>query len=191
MRAAGLEEQVEIRLQDYREVAGKFDRIASVGMFEHVGLQHLQGYFTHMRELLEGDGWALNHGITSTDPDNGDTRHSAGTFIDRYVFPHGELPHVGTVLRLMQAGGLEPVDAENLRRHYARTTQLWSDAFEAGGGRLRCMVGEKTWRIWRIYLAGCQWAFEHDEISLFQVLCRPAGRGANEAPWSRKWIYGG
>ncbi len=189
VRAAGLQDRIEIRLQDYRDLHGRFDRITSVGMFEHVGIAQLPDYFAHMHELLAPDGWALNHGITSTRADDAGGSHAVGSFIDRYVFPQGELPHIGTVLRAMQTGGLEPIDAENLRRHYARTTQLWSDAFEAAGDELRAMVGEKTWRIWRVYLAGCAVAFERDEIALFQVLARPAGRPASEAPWSRRWMY--
>ena len=189
VQAAGLDDQVEIRLEDYREVRGEFDRITSVGMFEHVGIEHLRDYFRRMNSLLAPDGWALNHGITSTRADDAGGSHEVGSFINRYVFPQGELPHIGTVLKTMQAGGLEPVDAENLRRHYARTTRLWSDAFEAAGDELREMVGEKTWRIWRVYLAGCTVAFERDEIALFQVLARRAGRPASEAPWSRRWMY--
>jgi len=191
VRAAGLEDRIDIRLQDYRDVKdGPFDRITSVGMFEHVGLNHLASYFTHVRSLLKPDGWIMNHGITSTDAQDGETRHGGGTFIDRYVFPQGELPHLGTVLRTMQEGGLEAFDIENLRRHYMRTTQLWSEAFEERVAQIKPLVAEKTWRIWRVYLAGCAWAFEHDEVSLYQVLCRPAGRNAAELPWSRRWIYG-
>lgn len=189
VRQAGLQDRVDIRLQDYRDVQGPFDRITSVGMFEHVGLKHLEAYFARMRELLTDEGWALNHGITSTDAHDGETSYGGGRFIDRYVFPQGELPHIGTVLRTMQLGGLEALDVESLRRHYARTMALWSQAFEANSDRLRAMVDEKRWRIWRIYLAGCQWAFEHDEISLYQVLCRKAGRSARGQPWSRGWIY--
>ncbi len=190
VQAAGLQDRIEIRLQDYRDVKdGPFDRITSVGMFEHVGLNHLVGYFSHIRSLLTPDGWAMNHGITSTDPNDGETRHGGGTFIDRYVFPQGELPHIGTVLRTMQEGGLEAFDVESLRRHYMRTTQLWSEAFEARAEQIKPLVNEKTWRIWRVYLAGCAWAFEHDEISIFQVICRSAGRRATELPWSRRWLY--
>ncbi|MCZ8253986.1 MAG: cyclopropane-fatty-acyl-phospholipid synthase [Hylemonella sp.] len=189
VRAAGLQDRVEIRLQDYRDVQGPFDRITSVGMFEHVGLDYLQGYFARLRELLTDEGWVLNHGITSTDANDGETSHGGGRFIDRYVFPQGELPHIGTVLKTLQAGGLEALDVESLRRHYARTTALWSQAFEAAGERLRALVDERRWRIWRVYLAGCQWAFEHDEISLYQVLCRKAGRPARGLPWSRHWMY--
>jgi cyclopropane-fatty-acyl-phospholipid synthase len=190
VRAAGLQDRVEIRLQDYRDVTGRFDRITSVGMFEHVGLKHLSDYFRKLHDLLADDGWVLNHGITSTDAHDGETNYGAGRFIDRYVFPQGELPHIGTVLTTMQQGGLEAVDVEGLRRHYARTTELWSQAFEARSDKLKAMVGEKRWRIWRLYLVGSQWVFEHDQISLYQVLCRRAGASAQGQPWSRGWMYG-
>ncbi len=189
VKAAGLQDRIEIRLQDYRDVDGQFDRITSVGMFEHVGLNYLEAYFAQIRKLLTDDGWVLNHGITSTDANNGETTHGAGRFVDRYVFPQGELPHISTVLRTMQAGGLEALDVENLRRHYMRTTQLWSQAFEANAEKLRAMVDERRWRIWRIYLAGCQWAFDNDEISLYQVLCSKSGRPSGGLPWSRSWMY--
>jgi cyclopropane-fatty-acyl-phospholipid synthase len=190
VRAAGLQGQVDIRLQDYRDVAdGPYDRITSVGMFEHVGLDHLASYFGHVRSLLKPDGWAMNHGITSTDARDGETRHGGGHFIDRYVFPRGELPHIGTVLTRLQEGGMEAVDVESLRRHYVRTTQLWSEAFEANRERIRPLVDEKRWRIWRVYLAGCAWAFERDEVAIYQVLCRPAGQSAQALPWSRCWMY--
>ncbi|MDT7929438.1 cyclopropane-fatty-acyl-phospholipid synthase family protein [Tepidimonas sp.] len=189
--AAGLADRVEIRLQDYRDVDGTYDCITSVGMFEHVGLRHLPEYFRIIHDRLAPGGWCLNHGITTTDPHDGETPHGGGRFIDRYVFPHGELPHIGTVLRTLQEGGLEPFDVESLRRHYALTLTHWSRAFEAQRDALRAMVPEKTWRIWRVYLAGCAWAFEHDQVSIFQVLCRRAGRSAQELPWSRRWIYEG
>ena len=190
VKRAGLQDRIQIRLQDYRDVKdGPFDRITSVGMFEHVGLDNLVPYFQKIRQLLKPDGWAMNHGITSTDANDGETAHGGGSFIERYVFPRGELPHIATVLRTLQEGGLEAFDIENLRRHYARTCGLWSERFEAKAAALRAMVDEKTWRIWRVYLAGCAWAFEHDEIALFQVLCRPSGRVASELPWSRGWLY--
>ncbi|MEZ5663543.1 MAG: cyclopropane-fatty-acyl-phospholipid synthase family protein [Burkholderiaceae bacterium] len=192
VREAGLADRIEIRLQDYRDVSdGPFDRVTSVGMFEHVGVGHLAGYFRCLRGLLAQDGWAMNHGITSTDPRDGETRQGGGRFIERYVFPRGELPHIGTVLRAMQEGGLETFDVENLRRHYAHTLRLWSHAFEARADRIRSLVDEKRWRIWRVYLAGSAWAFEHDEIALFQVVCHPASGASGELPWSRHWMYEG
>ena len=186
---AGLEHLVEIRLQDYREVKGQFERITSVGMFEHVGIRHLPEYFTHVNNLLAPEGWVMNHGITSTDPDNGETPYGAGEFIDRYVFPQGELAHVGQVLKAMQQGGLEAYDVENLRRHYARTCALWTDNFEARQADLRQLAGDKRFRIWHVYLAGCSYAFEQDWISLYQILCGKAGRHPAPLPWSRNYIY--
>lgn len=189
IRAAGLQDRIDLRLQDYRDVQGDFDAITSVGMFEHVGLQHLSDYFRLIHDRLAPGGWCLNHGITSTDAHDGETRHGGGRFIDRYVFPQGELPHIGTVLRTMQEGGLETVDVENLRRHYAQTLRCWSDTLEARAEHLKTLVDDKKWRIWRVYLAGSSRAFEHDEVSLFQVLCRRAGGSAQALPWSRRWMY--
>ncbi|QEI08006.1 class I SAM-dependent methyltransferase [Pigmentiphaga aceris] len=187
--AAGLSDQIEIRLQDYRDVTGTFDRITSVGMFEHVGRKNLPDYFSRINQLLADDGLALNHGITSTDPDSGDTALGASEFIDRYVFPHGELPHIALVLDSMQRGGLEALDVESLRRHYARTLQLWASRYEAHSAQIRALVDEQTYRIWRLYLAGCAFAFERDDISLFQVVCRKAGRSAQTLAWSRRYMY--
>jgi cyclopropane-fatty-acyl-phospholipid synthase len=185
----GLSDRVEIRLQDYRDVSGTFNRITSVGMFEHVGIANLAAYFARINALLAEGGMAMNHGITSTDPENGETAYGGGEFIDRYVFPHGELAHVSTVLKAMQQGGLEVVDVENLRRHYARTCNLWAENFEANSDRLRQMVDPKRFRIWRVYLAGCAWAFAHDWISLNQVVCVKAGQKSDALPWSRRYVY--
>jgi cyclopropane-fatty-acyl-phospholipid synthase len=187
--AAGLSDRIEIRLQDYREVTGSFDRITSVGMFEHVGRKNLPDYFSRINRLLDDDGVALNHGITSTDPDSGDTALGASDFIDRYVFPQGELPHIALVLDSMQRGGLEALDVENLRRHYARTLHSWASRYEAQSAQVRALVDEQTYRIWRVYLAGCAYAFERDDISLFQVVCRKARRPAQTLPWSRRYMY--
>ncbi|WP_151636621.1 SAM-dependent methyltransferase [Noviherbaspirillum aerium] len=186
---AGLSDRVEIRLQDYRDVSGSFDRITSVGMFEHVGARHLPAYFRKLNSLLVDDGMAMNHGITTTDPDNGETAYGGGEFIEEYVFPHGELEHIGTVLKAMQEGGLEAFDVENLRRHYAKTCGIWADNFESQSQRLRRMVDDRRFRIWRVYLAGCAYAFTHDWISLYQVACIKAGRHSDALPWSRRYIY--
>lgn len=189
VREAGLEHLVEIRLQDYRDVRGQFDRITSVGMFEHVGLKHLPDYFSAMNSLLAEDGVAMNHGITSTDPENGETPYGGGEFIDKYVFPHGELVHLGQVLKAMQQGGLEAYDVENLRRHYARTCSIWTDSFEANAERIKTLAGEKRFRIWHVYLAGCVYGFEQDLVSLYQIVCGKAGRNPRALPWSRGYMY--
>jgi cyclopropane-fatty-acyl-phospholipid synthase len=189
VEAAGLSDRIEIRLQDYRDVTGTFDRITSVGMFEHVGIKNLPTYFAQIRKLLADGGMAMNHGITSTDIENGESPYGAGEFIDKYVFPAGELPHISTVLRTMQEGGLEAFDVENLRRHYARTCGIWADNFEANAEAIHRVTDEKRYRIWRVYLAGSAYGFERDWISLYQVICTKAGRSAQQLPWSRKYIY--
>ncbi len=186
---AGLERKVDIRLQDYRDIDERFDRIVSIGMFEHVGLANLAGYFARISHLLADDGVALNHGITSSDPDSRATPLGGGNFIGRHVFPSGELPHISLTLQTMQQGGLEALDVENWRRHYARTLQLWSARFEAQGALLREMVGEKAYRIWRVYLPGCARAFELGHVSVFQVLCQKARGLADVIPWSRRYMY--
>jgi len=187
VRAAGLSDRIEIRLQDYRDTTGTFDRITSVGMFEHVGKKNLPAYFGRMRELLADDGFAMNHGITVPDPS--EDPMDGSDFMDRYVFPQGELPHIGLVLRTLQEGGLEAFDVELLRRHYARTLHHWADNFEARGDTIREMVGEKKYRIWRVYLAGCAHAFDTDQMSIYQVVCHKAGKSSASLPWSRRYIY--
>jgi cyclopropane-fatty-acyl-phospholipid synthase len=187
--AKGLSDRVEIRLQDYRDVTGTFDRITSVGMFEHVGIKNLVMYFRRIRELLADDGFAMNHGITTTDINNGEAAFGGGEFIEQYVFPRGELPHIGLVLRSMQEAGLEALDVENLRRHYAKTCAAWADNFEANQDKLRDMVDPRRFRIWRVYLAGCAYAFANDWISLNQVVCSKSGRDISQLPWSRRYMY--
>lgn len=191
---AGLCDQVEIRLQDYRDLdpsAAGFDKITSIGMFEHVGLNHLPDYFSKVNSLLKEGGLVLNHGITSTDPGSGNAPLGAANFIDKYVFPQGELPHISLALRDMQSAGLEALDVECLRRHYARTLNLWAENYEAQGEVIRGLVDETTYRVWRIYLAGCAYAFSQNWVSVYQVLACKSG--ANEAlnplPWSRAYMY--
>ena len=186
---AGLQDRIEIRLQDYRDVTGEFDRITSVGMFEHVGVQHLPEYFGRIDRLLAPGGVVMNHGITTTDVEHRASPYGTGEFIDRYVFPHGELGHLSTVIRTMQEGGLEVRDVENLRRHYARTCALWTENFERNAARIRALADPKTFRIWHVYLAGCAYAFAHDWISLYQIVCGKAGQDPAQMPWSRRYMY--
>ncbi|HWS74009.1 MAG TPA: cyclopropane-fatty-acyl-phospholipid synthase family protein [Quisquiliibacterium sp.] len=195
VKAAGLEDRIEIRLQDYRDVPGEgvFDRISSVGMFEHVGLKNLRGYFDAIHRLLKPGGVTLNHGITSADAESRTVGLGAGEFIDRYVFPDGELPHVSLAIRELSAAGLELTDAESLRRHYAKTLWFWSDGYEANIERLTDLAGARRSRIWRVYLAGCAHAFEHNWINIYQLLAvRPrqdAGGAFSPLPLSRDYMY--
>ncbi|HEX9174071.1 MAG TPA: cyclopropane-fatty-acyl-phospholipid synthase family protein [Telluria sp.] len=186
---AGLQGRVEIRLQDYRDVKGRFDRITSVGMFEHVGLKHLTQYFGHVARLLAPDGVVMNHGITTTDVAARASPYGSGEFIERYVFPHGELAHLSAVVRSMQEGGLEVRDVENLRRHYARTCAIWTENFENNAEQIQRLTDPKRFRIWHVYLAGCSYAFSHDWISLYQIVCGKAGHDPSLMPWSRRYMY--
>lgn len=190
IKQAGLSDRCEVRLEDYRNLTGKFDRISSVGMFEHVGLKNLRDYFTRVNNLLADDGIVMNHGITSTAADSTSSPFGGGEFIGRYVFPHGELAHISLVLQEMAYGGLEPVDIESLRRHYALTLEHWAERFEANSARLKAIAGEKRWRIWRMYLAGCAHGFANNWISIYQVLAVKARSTRNlPLPLTRDYIY--
>lgn len=192
VEAAGLCEVCEIRLQDYRDLDERFDKVVSVGMYEHVGLRHLREYFAKIHALLPEGGIALNHGITASDPESGDTPFGGGDFIHRYVFPNGELPHIGLVLREMAAAGLESTDVESLRLHYARTLEQWTDRFEANGDRLRAIAGDRRFRIWRAYLAGCAYAFAQRWVSIHQIVTvKSAGPETYPLPLTRDYMYGG
>ncbi|MEO8410782.1 MAG: cyclopropane-fatty-acyl-phospholipid synthase family protein, partial [Propionivibrio sp.] len=188
---AGLEDRCEVLLRDYRDVqgTGTFDRITSIGMFEHVGLKNLPDYFTHVRDLLADDGVVMNHGITATDPDSNEVGFGAGSFIDRYVFPHGELPHISLALKEMSAAGLEAVDVENLRLHYAQTLHHWALRYENSEERIRALVGDTRYRIWRVYLAGCAYAFEHAWTAIHQVVAVKAGHTGESYPLPRTREY--
>jgi cyclopropane-fatty-acyl-phospholipid synthase len=192
IKEAGLGSRCEVYLEDYRNVSGKFDRISSVGMFEHVGLKNLRDYFRRVNDLLADDGIVMNHGITSTAPDSTSSSLGGSEFIDRYVFPHGELAHIGLVLQEMSHAGLEPMDIESLRRHYALTLEHWAERFEANSERLKTIAGEKRWRIWRMYLAGCAHGFANNWMSIYQVLAVKAHATRDlPLPLTRAYMYRG
>jgi cyclopropane-fatty-acyl-phospholipid synthase len=188
---AGLSGQVEIQLQDYRDIPGEavFDKISSIGMFEHVGLKNLGAYFGIIHRLLKPGGVVLNHGITSADADSREVGLGGGEFIDRYVFPDGQLPHVSLAIAELSRAGLEMVDAESLRRHYALTLSHWSEAFERQVDELAQIAGEQSARIWRVYLAGCAHAFARGWINIYQLLAIRSDRGESPLPMTRDYMY--
>jgi cyclopropane-fatty-acyl-phospholipid synthase len=188
----GLESHCEIRLQDYRDVPelGSYDKVVSVGMFEHVGVKNLPLYFGQMKTLLADGGAMLMHGITATDPDRRRVGRGAGEFIHRYVFPDGELPHISAVLRAMAIAGLEVADVESLRRHYALTLSHWANRLDARPDAARAAAGEKRFRIWRVYMAGCAYGFRENWMNIHQVLaCKLGPPGQNPFPMTRDWMY--
>jgi cyclopropane-fatty-acyl-phospholipid synthase len=167
---AGLAERVQIRYQDYRDVAdGPFDAISSIGMFEHVGLSQLRTYFGGLARLLRPGGRLLNHGISR--PSNaGRTRFRRNSFIDRYVFPDGELHEVGTVVSTIQRSGLEVRHVESLREHYALTLRAWVRNLETSWDEAVAAVGPGRARVWRLYMAASALNFEAGRTQLHQVL---------------------
>jgi cyclopropane-fatty-acyl-phospholipid synthase len=196
----GLQGQVTIELRDYRELDehAPYDKIASVGMFEHVGRAQLPAYFDKLRRLLKPGGLLMNHGITAGGTRNYQLGAGMGDFIERYIFPGGELLHVSKVAELMSEAALEPLDLENLRPHYARTLWAWSDALEAHLARARELTSEPVVRAYRLYLAGSAMSFEQGWMALFQILAsRPTGRatdgpvrGAQSSfPFTRGYMY--
>ncbi|VXB04472.1 putative fatty acid methyltransferase [Pseudomonas sp. 8AS] len=189
---AGLQRQVHLELLDYRDLAqdGRFDKVVSVGMFEHVGHANLPLYCRQLFGAVRPGGLVLNHGITARHVDGRQVGRGAGDFIGRYVFPYGELPHLARLSADLSAAGLEVVDVESLRLHYARTLQLWSDNLEAHLAQAAALVPEKALRIWRLYLAGCAHGFRRGWVNLHQVLAsRPHADGSHELPWSRADLY--
>lgn len=200
----GLGGRVRMELLDYRELQASqpYDKIASVGMFEHVGRAQLDGYFAKLRSLTHPGSLIMNHGITAGGVDNAELGAGMGEFIEKYIFPGGELTHISHVLGHLANGGLEDLDVENLRPHYARTLWAWSDALEAQLPQARQTLpseqGERSLRAYRIYLAGCAMGFEHGWIALHQVLAQPRGHGRSDEldypddiayPWRRDYIY--
>lgn len=172
---AGVADRVEIRVQDYREVRERdFDAVCSIGMVEHVGVRNYPGYFAHLRDLLCPGGRLLNHGITRRDNPR---RGMAGAFIDRYVFPDGELTGSGTTIAAAQDAGLEVQHVENLRQHYALTLAAWNRNLVASWDECVAEVGEGRARIWGLYIAGSRIGFERGEIELAQVLATRGGQG--------------
>ncbi|WP_427913861.1 class I SAM-dependent methyltransferase [Ramlibacter sp. MMS24-I3-19] len=208
IEAKGLQGRARMHLRDYREMdeSQPFDKIASVGMFEHVGRANMPVYFGKIRRLLKPGGLVMNHGITAGGVNTSQLGAGMGDFIGKYIFPGGELLHVSHVQREMSLADLEMVDTENLRPHYARTLWAWSDALEeqlTEAQRVLETTGNardagKVLRAYRLYLAGCAMSFEQGWISLHQLLAsRPDGklesgplRGAqSQFPFNREYIY--
>lgn len=169
VRAAGLEDRVRIELLDYRDLPrdARYDRVVSVGMFEHVGIKNFPTYFGTVRRVLKPGGLFLNHGITS---ETGWQRTPLTRFMNRYIFPDGELARVADVVDAMEQAGFETLDVENLRRHYALTLRDWVRNLERNRDEAIRSSSEVTFRLWRLYMAGCAWYFDEGSIGVHQVL---------------------
>ncbi|OBK35664.1 cyclopropane-fatty-acyl-phospholipid synthase [Mycobacterium sp. 1245111.1] len=186
MLALGLDHQVEIRVQDYRDVNdGPYDAIASIGMAEHVGAEKLPGYAHKLHTLLAPTGRLLNHAI-SRRPGPSPTS-SKTSFINRYVFPDGELEPLAVMIDALESAGLEVRDVESLREHYGRTLRAWLNNLEANWDTMIENSSPGRVRVWRLYMAGCALAFDANRIGVNQVLAvKPTTRGVSGMPSNRQ-----
>jgi cyclopropane-fatty-acyl-phospholipid synthase len=173
-----IESQVTILEADYREVEGRFDNIASVGMFEHVGKDQLHEYFSRLRMMLNRGGQLLNHGIVTRDRSR---RRRRPSFISTYVFPDSDLQPLEVTVNAAERSGFELRDAESLRSSYALTLRHWVANLESNAEEAMAAAGERIYRLWRLYMAGSAIAFERSAISIYQMLFSD--------PW-RPWTYG-
>jgi cyclopropane-fatty-acyl-phospholipid synthase len=185
IKEMGLDDLAEVRHSDYREVTETgFDAVSSIGLTEHIGVKNYPSYFSFLQSKLVPGGRLLNHCITR--PDNSST--DTGAFIDRYVFPDGELTGSGRIITEAQNVGFEVMHEENFRLHYARTLAGWCHNLETHWDECVAEVGEGTARVWGLYMAGSRLAFETGGIQLHQVLAvRPDERGGTGGLPMRPW----
>ncbi|HZQ63476.1 MAG TPA: class I SAM-dependent methyltransferase [Casimicrobiaceae bacterium] len=188
----GLAGKVEVELLDYLDLPEEplYDKVASVGMFEHVGVTRFPRYFGKIESVLKPGGLVLNHGITHNWLGGRSLGSGIGEFVEEYVFPGGELAHVSKVIEGLAAQHLELLDAEPLREHYGKTLWHWTERLEANADKARAEVGEEKFRIWRIYLAGSAHAFDRGWLNLFQLLAgKPHPDGRLPHPLTREHMY--
>lgn len=185
---AGLEDRCRVEVRDYREIEdwGAYDKLVSVGMFEHVGGARLADYFSRAYRLLRPGGVFLNHGI-SRNP--GTPARHGPTFISRHVFPDGELVPIGTTLSAAEGSGFEVRDVESLREHYALTLGHWVRRLEDNAEEARRVVDETTYRVWRLYMSGSAHGFRTGRINVYQALLVRPDRGESGLPLTRADWY--
>ena len=188
----GLGNQVTVELRDYRELSGEYDRIASIGMFEHVGWDDQAAYFRKMRGLLRPRGVMLHHAITR--PAKGSLKRFRRkrpeyAAIVKYIFPGSELDHIGHTLESLESAGFEVHDVEGWREHYGRTTRLWCERLYANRAAAEREVGAAKTRLWLLYLAGVSLGFDRGGLGIYQTVVTKRARGTSEMPWTRADLY--
>ncbi|MDF0599168.1 cyclopropane-fatty-acyl-phospholipid synthase [Psychromarinibacter sp. C21-152] len=181
-RAEGLEDRCEFRLMDYRDVDETFDRIVSVGMFEHVGVPHYREYFRQVREKLSEDGVALIHTIGRTCPPG-----HTNPWITKYIFPGGYCPSMSEAVQAIEKEDLYTCDIEVWRLHYAETLRHWHDRFMANRDRVAALYDERFCRMWRFYLVACELTFRLNDQCVFQFQLAPK---QENVPLTRDYLYG-
>lgn len=184
---AGLSDQCKVEVCDYRDLDSKqqYDKLVSVGMFEHVGASLLPDYFGRAWRLLRPGGVFLNHGIGTSSV----LRESGPSFGEKYVFPDGEIVPINVTLRAAEEGRFEVRDVENLREHYVLTLRQWVRRLEAKAYEARALVGDVMYRIWRLYMSGAAFRFSTGRYNLYQVLLSKPDRGDSSLPLTRRDWY--
>jgi len=178
---AGLSERVRFKLQDYREEAGRYERIVSVGMLEHVGLGHYREFFGKVRELLTDDGVAVVHTIGRYD-----TPGPVNPWIARYIFPGTYVPTLSELMPAIEEQNLLVTDIEVLKRHYAKTLRAWRDRFVSNRDRACAMYDERFCRMWEFYLTACEVGFLSKELNVFQI---QLAKDLDAVPETRDYIH--
>lgn len=178
--ALGLSDRVEFRYQDYRETPDAFDRVVSVGMAEHVGISHLDGYFLGVRDRLAPGGVALIHSITTKAPPG-----VTGPFLRKYIFPGGYAPSISEIFASVERAGLWSLDAEVWRVHYARTLAEWRSRFMAVRPQVVARYDERFARMWELYLSACECAFQYGSSCVVQL---QLGRTRDAVPLTRDYL---
>ena len=178
---AGLSERVRFKLQDYREERGRYERIVSVGMLEHVGLGHYREFFGKVRELLTDDGVAVVHTIGRYD-----TPGPVNPWITRYIFPGTYVPTLSQLMPAIEEQNLLVTDIEVLKRHYAKTLRAWRERFVSNWDRARSMYDERFCRMWEFYLTGCEVGFLSKELNVFQI---QLAKNLDAVPETRDYIH--
>ena len=169
IKQAGLKDSITIELRDYRDLkeSTKYDRIVSVGMFEHIGVKNFPVYFGKIKRLLKPGGLFLNHGITIKDNQR---RSPLKRFINQYIFPDGELARISDVNDAMEKAGFEIVDVESLRRHYALTLRRWVEALQKKMTQAKALTSDETYRLWQLYMSGFAYYFDEGTVNVHQIL---------------------
>jgi len=189
IRDEGLEDRVTIEVKSYADLEGSFDKISSIGMFEHTGLANHATYFKSIHRLLEPGGIYLHHAITRRSKLGRRRENSQSRALRKYIFPGGEVDHIGMTLSNMELHGFEVHDVENLRLHYARTCRLWAERLQDRFDEAVAEVGEARARLWLLYLTGCSIGFERGTIQIFQTVATRRARGVSVLPPTRADLY--
>ena len=192
VKKLGLSDKITLEFTDYANVTGSFNKIASIGMYEHIGIKNIPAYMTKVRSLLTEDGVFLNHAISRRAPKTaslGRRLRPEQKALTKYIFPGGELDDIGHSVVAMERAGFEVHDVEAWREHYARTCKLWCERLTNEMERAVALVGEEKYRIWVAYLAGCSLAFSRGSARIYQTVATKSAKGKSPLPATRADLY--